>query len=56
MKARRLSQRQRLFADAYAKHGNAETAAIEAGYSKTTARNQAEDQSANAGKCWHPGC
>jgi phage terminase small subunit len=44
-----LTPRQRAFADAYAKHGVAERAAVEAGYSKRTARGSATRLLANAG-------
>lgn len=44
-----LSPRQLAFAAAYAKHGVAERAAIEAGYGKKTARGSAQRLLANAG-------
>lgn len=44
-----LNPRQRAFANAYAKHGVAERAAIDAGYSRTTARAQAARLLANVG-------
>ena len=44
-----LSPRHAAFAAAYAKHGNAERAAVEAGYSASTARKQASRLSANVG-------
>lgn len=46
---RELSPRQRAFVVAYARHGVAERAAIEAGYSNRTARGSAARLLANAG-------
>lgn len=46
---KQLSPRQLAFAAAYAKHGVAERAAVEAGYSKATARSMAQRLLTNVG-------
>lgn len=48
-----LTPRQRAFAEGYARHGIAERAAIEAGYSRTTARAQSARLLANVGIANH---
>lgn len=48
-----LTQRQRAFAESYARHGIAERAAIEAGYSRNTARAQSARLLANVGIAHH---